>query len=66
MANFSDFVYDYRTIRTAGNGPPVWGYPSGFSIIDLVIDDMKDVTHPHWKKFPPVSLCEIIFNFELL
>jgi r-opsin len=51
MANLSQPSFDYRAI--ANN--PVWGFPEGSSIVDLVLDDMKDVTHPHWKKFPPVT-----------
>lgn len=51
MANFSDAVFDYRS---SSNGP-VWGYPPGSSIVDLVLDDMREVTHAHWKKFPPVN-----------
>jgi len=51
MANLSQPSFDYR----ASPSGPVWGFPAGSSIVDLVLDDMKDVTHPHWKKFPPVN-----------
>ena len=51
MANFSGPAFD----GMGSKGPVVWGFPEGFSIVDLVADDMKDVTHPHWRKFPPVN-----------
>lgn len=35
--------------------PLVWGYPPGVSIVDMVPEDMLDMIHPHWKKFPPVN-----------
>ena len=52
MANFSGPVFGYLK---KSNEVPVWGFPEGFSIVDLVADDMKDFTHPHWRKFPPVN-----------
>jgi len=33
----------------------VWGYPPGASLIDTVPEDMLELIHPHWKKFPPVN-----------
>jgi len=33
----------------------VWGFPAGASIIDTVPEDMLEMIHPHWKKFPPVN-----------
>ena len=51
MANFSGPAFD----GMGSKGSVVWGFPEGFSIVDLIADDMKDVTHPHWRKFPPVN-----------
>lgn len=33
----------------------VWGFPAGASIMDTVPEDMLEMIHPHWKKFPPVN-----------
>ncbi|XP_046634669.1 compound eye opsin BCRH2-like [Daphnia pulicaria] len=41
--------------RSAGKPPVVWGFPPGASIIDTVPEDMLEMIHPHWKKFPPVN-----------
>ncbi|XP_063857781.1 compound eye opsin BCRH2-like [Scylla paramamosain] len=32
-----------------------YGYPEGYSLMDLVPDDVKPLIHPHWSNFPPVN-----------
>lgn len=50
MSNHSAITAAYR------NAPQVvWGYPPGVSIVDTVPEDMLEMIHPHWKKFPPVN-----------
>lgn len=55
MSNVSGYpMVAFRTSGPAGT-PVLWGYPPGLSLVDLVPDDMKALTHPHWNKFPPVN-----------
>ena len=39
----------------SGEQHMTWGFPPGVSLVDLVPEDMKALTHPHWNKFPPVN-----------
>ncbi|XP_042857312.1 compound eye opsin BCRH2-like [Penaeus japonicus] len=32
-----------------------FGYPKGYTLMDLVPDDVKPLIHSHWSKFPPVN-----------
>ncbi|XP_042857316.1 compound eye opsin BCRH1-like, partial [Penaeus japonicus] len=44
------------TVPMAYRGGGVsFGYPEGFTLMDLVPDDVKPLVHPHWSKFPPVN-----------
>ncbi|XP_071540380.1 compound eye opsin BCRH2-like [Panulirus ornatus] len=36
-------------------GGVMYGYPEGYTLMDLVPDDVKPLIHPHWGKFPPVN-----------
>ncbi|XP_047470333.1 compound eye opsin BCRH1-like [Penaeus chinensis] len=44
------------TVPMAYRGGGVsFGYPAGFTLMDLVPDDVKPLIHPHWSNFPPVN-----------
>ncbi len=47
--NLTNATFAYRKTQA------VWGFPEGASIIDTVSEDMLEMIHPHWKKFPPVN-----------
>ncbi|XP_042222540.1 compound eye opsin BCRH2-like isoform X1 [Homarus americanus] len=36
-------------------GGVAFGYPEGFTLMDMVPDDVKPLIHSHWNKFPPVN-----------
>lgn len=46
----------------------VWGFPPGTSIVDTVPEDMLDMIHPHWQKFPPINpmwhYLLVLFTFQ--
>ena len=52
MENTLNATFAYRS---AGKPTVIWGFPEGSSIIDTVPEDMLELIHPHWKKFPPVN-----------
>jgi r-opsin len=49
QVNLTNATFAYRKSQA------VWGFPEGASIIDTVSEDMLEMIHPHWKKFPPVN-----------
>ncbi|KAK4295836.1 hypothetical protein Pmani_031628 [Petrolisthes manimaculis] len=38
-----------------GSGGVSFGYPEGFTLMDMVPEEVKPMIHSHWSKFPPVN-----------
>lgn len=51
-----DFSSDNTSIALPYRGGGVsFGYPEGYTLMDMVPDNVKPLIHSHWSNFPPVN-----------
>ncbi|XP_045595320.1 compound eye opsin BCRH2 [Procambarus clarkii] len=43
------------SLMEAYKGGVTFGYPEGFTLMELMPEDVKPLIHIHWSKFPPVN-----------